>query len=206
MNLPRLFFIIFLLYLFPLNLQAQMYEWTDERGVKHFSNVAPSESAEGIKTEKTNKESKAADKKPGIVDKKKSRRDRKDTRRERQRSEAKPEERTAMDNGAQSAEESFFEKINIKLDRFPMNQDNLIIEEKERLKQIKNYSQQRSLSREDLIEKEKDRLLKAIEALEKAPLDKFGSYDNKRRQVGFYKYKLEELLESPDTYFGDSGD
>jgi hypothetical protein len=206
MNLPRLFFIIFLLYLFPLNLQAQMYEWTDERGVKHFSNVAPSESAEDIKTEKINKESKAADKKPGIVDKKKPRRDRKDSHRERQRPEANAERRTAMDNGAENAEESFFEKINIKLDQFPMTQDNLIIEEKERLKQIKNYSQQRALSREDLIEREKDRLLKAIEALEKAPLDKFGSYNNKRRQVGYYKYKLEELLESPDTYFGDSGD
>lgn len=206
MNLPKLFIFTFLFYLFALNLQAQMYEWTDENGVKHFSNVAPSESAEDIKIEKTSGESKPADKKPDIVDTRKTHRDRKDARRERERSMAKPETGTATESAAKNADENFFEKINLNLDRFPMNQDNLITEEKERLKQIKNYSQQQALSREDLIEKEKQRLLKAIEALENAPLDKFGSHDNKRRQVGYYKYKLEELLESPDRYFGDSGD
>ena len=56
MKLTRVLTIILLACLYPLNLQAQMYEWTDETGVKHYSNVAPSESVEEIKKKQENKE------------------------------------------------------------------------------------------------------------------------------------------------------
>jgi hypothetical protein len=74
------------------------------------------------------------------------------------------------------------------------------------LQKIKKYSEENSIKHEDIIQREKNRLLKAIEDLQSAPLDKFGSQGNKRRQIGYYQYRLEELLKSPETYFGGSLD
>ncbi len=96
--------------------------------------------------------------------------------------------------------------MNLKLEQFPINQDDLINEEKARVQKIKNYTEKNSVKREDIIQKEKNRLLKAITDLQGAPLNKFGSHDNKRRQIGYYKYRLEELIKSPETYFGGSLD
>ena len=54
MKLTRVLIIILLSYLYALSLQAQLYEWTDEKGVKHYSNVAPSESAPEVKKRQEN--------------------------------------------------------------------------------------------------------------------------------------------------------
>jgi hypothetical protein len=189
-------------YLYSLNLQAQMYEWTDEKGVKHYSNVEPSESVEEIKKNQENKENRPPGKTRSSVKKRKTFKKKRSTPKK-----AVPEPDEESGSGAeQNAEENFSAKLNLKLEQFPMTQDDLINEEKARMQKIKNYSEQNSIKREDLIQKEKNRLLKAIKDLQGAPLVKFGSHDNKRRQIGYYKYRLEELLQSPEIYFGGSLD
>ena len=42
-----------------------------------------------------------------------------------------------------------------------------------------------------------------IAELEEKPVEYFGSPKNKRTRVGFYKYRLEMLLEDPDKYFAE---
>ena len=42
-----------------------------------------------------------------------------------------------------------------------------------------------------------------IAELEAKPLDYFGSQKNKRTRVGFYRYRLEILMEDPDKYFAE---
>lgn len=56
---------------------------------------------------------------------------------------------------------------------------------------------------EERVAAEKERLEAKIAELEAKPLDYFGSQKNKRTRVGFYKYRLELLLEDPDKYFSE---
>ena len=56
---------------------------------------------------------------------------------------------------------------------------------------------------EERIAAEKERLETKIAELEEKPLDYFGSQKNKRTRVGFYKYRLEMLLQDPDKYFSE---
>ena len=51
------------------------------------------------------------------------------------------------------------------------------------------------------IEAEKNRLEAKIAELEEKPLEYFGSFKNKRVRLGYYRYRLEELLQDPDKYF-----
>jgi hypothetical protein len=179
-----------------------MYEWTDEKGVKHYSNVAPSESAEEIKKKQENKENKPPGKTRRIVEKRK-------TFNKKRSPPKKPvpvPEKESTPGAEQNSEEDFSANLNLKLEQFPITQDDLINDEKARLQKIKKYSEENSIKHEDIIQREKNRLLKAIEDLQSAPLDKFGSQGNKRRQIGYYQYRLEELLKSPETYFGGSLD
>jgi len=202
MKLTRVLTIILLSYLYSLNLQAQMYEWTDEKGVKHYSNVEPTESVEEINKKQENKENRSPGKTRNSVKTRKTFKKKQSTPKK-----ATPEPEKESSSGTeQNSEEDFSAKLNLKLEQFPINQDDLINEEKARVQKIKNYSEENSINREDIIQKEKDRLLKAITDLQGAPLNKFGSNDNKRRQIGYYKYRLEELLASPETYFGGSLD
>ncbi|MCU0564836.1 MAG: hypothetical protein MUE48_13045 [Desulfobacterales bacterium] len=53
----------------------------------------------------------------------------------------------------------------------------------------------------ELVAREKVKLEKKIEELEKGPLDQFGSQRNKRVRIGYYQYRLETLLANPDEYF-----
>jgi hypothetical protein len=179
-----------------------MYEWTDEKGVKHYSNVAPSESVEEIKKKQENKENRPPGKTRRIIKKRKTFKKKRSGPKK-----ALPEPENGSTRGAeQNSEEDFSAKLNLKLEQFPITQNDLINEEKARLQKIKKYSEDNSIKREDIIHREKNRLLKAIEDLQGAPLDKFGSHDNKRRQIGYYRYRLEELENSPETYFGGSLD
>ena len=56
---------------------------------------------------------------------------------------------------------------------------------------------------EQRIEAEKEVLENKIAELEEKPLEYFGSQKNKRTRVGFYKYRLEILLNDPDKYFAE---
>jgi len=202
MKLTRILIVILLSFLYSLSLQAQVYEWTDEKGVKHYSNVEPSESVEEIKKKQENKENRPQGKTGSSVKKRKTFKKKGSTPKK-----AAPEpEKGSTPVAEQNSEENFSANLNLKLEQFPISQDDLINEEKARVQKIKNYSEKNSIKPEDIIQKEKNRLLKAITDLQGAPLVKFGSQDNKRRQIGYYKYRLEELLKSPETYFGGSLD
>ncbi len=202
MNLAGLLIIIFSTFIWASNLEAQMYQWTDEKGVKHFSNVSPSDSAEELNIEKERAGDKTAADIPKGIENRRTHEVQESARKGREKVQSElenqslPEDKNVEDKG------TIFEKAKLDIGRFPITQDELVNEEKERLKQIKNYSEKVSLSREELISREKRRLETAIRDLEGAPTSKFGSFDNKRRQVGYYKYRLTELIESPDTYFG----
>ena len=54
---------------------------------------------------------------------------------------------------------------------------------------------------QEKIAAEKERLEAKIADLESRPLDYFGSQKNKRTRIGYYRYRLEALLENPDKYF-----
>ena len=56
---------------------------------------------------------------------------------------------------------------------------------------------------EEKIAGEKERLEAKIAELEEKPLEDFGSQKNKRTRIGFYKYRLETLLQDPDKYFSE---
>jgi len=64
-------------------------------------------------------------------------------------------------------------------------------------------AENQELSQEDKIAAEKERLEAKIAELEEKPLEYFGSQKNKRTRIGFYKYRLEILLEDPDKYFSE---
>lgn len=71
-------------------------------------------------------------------------------------------------------------------------------EEKRRLEESEKN---RKPTRQELIEAEKQRLEKRIAYLEEQPLEFFGSQKNKTVRIGYYRYRLEALLEDPDKYF-----
>ena len=199
MKLPGIFIIIILFNLYALHLRAQLYEWTDERGVKHYSNVSPTESAEEFKK----KDEKQDNRSPG--DTRRPAENRNSIKRKTFTPKADEPERKkdAPSDVEQESEEDFFSDLNLDLEQFPVTQDDLINEETSRLQKIKKYSEKNNIKREDIIQKEKSRLIKAIEDLNAAPLSKFGSLQNKRRQLAYYRYRLEALENSPETYFGD---
>ena len=62
-------------------------------------------------------------------------------------------------------------------------------------------AEEQGSAQEDKIEAEKEMLEAKIAELEEKPVEYFGSSKNKRTRVGFYKYRLEMLLEDPDKYF-----
>jgi hypothetical protein len=178
-----------------------MYQWTDESGVKHFSNVSPSESVEEINIDQEHSGEKRTK-----TDDRRTRKVNKSTRKTQEKTKPVPENESPAQSKKVKDNRTVFERARLNIGRFPITQDELISEEKERLKKLENYSISASLSREEMIEREKKRLEIAIQDLQRAPLNRFGSYDNKRRQVGYYQYRLTELLESPDTYFSVTGE
>ncbi|MBW2411727.1 MAG: hypothetical protein JRF72_18170, partial [Deltaproteobacteria bacterium] len=54
---------------------------------------------------------------------------------------------------------------------------------------------------EERIEAERKRLTDKIVELQEQPVEYFGSFDNKRNRIGFYKYRLEALEQDPEKYF-----
>jgi len=76
-----------------------------------------------------------------------------------------------------------------------------VAREKAIVRNLQSELEDSDVDRDALIEAERRRLLEAIEDLEKAPLSKFGSQQNKQRQVGYYKYRLEAIEDDPETYF-----
>ena len=71
----------------------------------------------------------------------------------------------------------------------------------EEKKQFEEAEQNKTPTQQELIEVEKQRLEKRIAYLEEQPLEFFGSQKNKTVRIGYYRYRLQALLEDPDKYF-----
>jgi hypothetical protein len=68
-------------------------------------------------------------------------------------------------------------------------------------KRAQEAQQNKKPTRAELIEAEKARLEEKIAFLEKQPLEFFGSQRNKIVRIGFFRYRLEDLMKDPDKYF-----
>ena len=155
MKLAIAFFTIIISGFFVTSLHADIYSWTDENGVKHFSNAPPAD-AENVTVEFKEYQY--------------------DAKADRQRIELEEEE---------------WEDLIRQAER----------EEKKERKRAEAERRNRKPTRAELIESEKQRLLNQITMLQEKPLDYFGSFKNKRVRIGYYKYRLEALMQDPDKYF-----
>ena len=158
MNFATAFFTMIIAGFFVTPLHADIYSWTDENGVKHFSNAPPADAQDVTVEFKEYQYNAKAD---------------------RQRIEMEQEE---------------WEEVFRQAER----------EEKKERQQAEAERQNRKPTRAELVESEKQRLLNKITLLEEKPLDYFGSYKNKRVRIGYYKYRLETLMQNPDKYFKES--
>lgn len=170
-----------------------VYVWTDEKGVKHYSNSGPSELIEDYKKEKE------LPPEPASASQTQSDSDVPSSPPEPETDSTaatQPEDEDAIDPEAE-----FLDATRLDLDNFPQGQGYLVEREKSIVASLQRELENPEIKREDVIARERKRLLFAIHTLEGAPLDKFGSQRNKLRQVGYYKYRIEELANNPDAYF-----
>ncbi|MEX1349682.1 MAG: DUF4124 domain-containing protein [Desulfobacterales bacterium] len=138
-------------------LAAEIYIWTDEKGVKHYSDHPP-ENAESydVQTEtQTYQHDEEADKQRTETEQK-------------QLQDAIKEENENDEKQQQEAAEA---------------------------------ERNRPPTQEEKIAAEKDKLENKIAWLEEQPLEYFGSQRNKIARIGFYRYRLEALLQDPEKYF-----
>lgn len=192
------FAVIALFFLLQLPARPDtVFVWTDDKGVKHFSNTGPSGTAEEFQQDKELPSESTSGNQPA----------------RKMTGPAQPSQTNAADEPAtddaetQSAETEpdpdadFIEDTRLDMVVFPVPQGELVQREKSIVGDLQQQLDQPGVDRQHLINREKKRLTLAIQDLEAAPLEKFGSQDNKRRQVGYYKYRLEKVLTDPDDYF-----
>lgn len=194
-----LFGCIFWFTLAQSNLFADVYTWTDENGVKHYSNVAPADSAgEEIQKEKelseeigAGEESTEPPTEPAVSEQS-----------DKQESEppAESAETESVTENAATPESSDDDTTTSEQEENQLQQGNAVEAEKQRVQELAGAIADGSLSRDNLIENERKRLEQVIQDLQNRPLEQFGSQKNKRRQIGYYQYRLQELLNSPDNY------
>jgi len=161
MKLLNILIISVLTFFCAPTLNAETYTWTDENGVKHYSDQLP-ENVENyeIQTEpQTNQQDEEADNK-------------------------QPEaEQKQIQEFIKDADENYEKQ-----------------QREEKLKAEKAEIN-RPPTQEEKIAAEKEMLENKIAELEEKPLEYFGSQRNKIARIGFYRYRLEALLEDPDKYF-----
>ncbi len=150
--------VILVILLCSAGLNAEIYTWTDENGVKHYSNTPPDQ------------ENARVDFKEYEYDKKADKR----------RTEDQNEELKTLIKDIEHTERKEKEA-----------------EEKRAAEAEKN----RPPTMEERIEAERKRLTDKIVELQEQPLEYFGSFDNKRNRIGFFKYRLEALEQDPEKYF-----
>ena len=141
------------------NSKAEIYTWTDENGVKHFSDGPPAEARGAKPAFPAYKYDEATD-------------------RQRTESDQKEIQKAVKDINQEYAEA-----------------------EQEKKRQEEEAEENRPPTMEERIEDERTKLNLKIAELESLPLSHFGSQDNKRRSIGYYKYRLEDLEKDPDKYF-----
>ena len=142
---------------------AEIYIWTDENGIKHYSDHPPQnqDNFEVQVESQTYQHDQAADKK---------------------RTET---ENRQLQGIVEEIDKSYQE------------------EQQEQKRKAAEAEKNRPPTREEKIAAERVRLEQKISELEEQPLDYFGSQKNKRIRIGYYRYRLEALLEDPDKYFND---
>ena len=140
-------------------LNADIYSWTDEKGVKHFGNQPPDDAANLKVVFKEAPHDAAAD---------------------QQRIDMEQREWKALIKDLEEEEQQ------------------QAAEEKRRAAEA---ARNRKPTTQERVEAEQKRLEAKIAELEEKPLDYFGSQKNKRVRIGYYRYRLETLIQDPDKYF-----
>ena len=163
MKLLNILIISVLTFFCVSTLNAEIYTWTDEKGVKHYSDHPPeNEENYGVQTgSQTSQHDQEADKK---------------------RTEAEQEQ---VQNFIKEVDENYEKQ-----------------QQEEKLK-AEEAEKNRPPAQEEKIAAEQEKLEKKISELEEQPLETFGSQKNKRVRIGYYRYKLEALLQDPDKYFNN---
>jgi len=140
-------------------LNADIYSWTDKKGVKHFGNQPPDDAADLELIFKEAPHNASAD-------------------------------QQRMNNEQKEVNELI---------------KNLEEEEAQRAAEEKRKAEEAARNRQPTLqertEAEKKRLEAKIAELEEKPLDYFGSQKNKRVRIGYYRYRLEALIQDPQKYF-----
>ena len=204
-----------------LPLSAGVYYWVDENGVKHYSNVTPSE--EGGQVQQLEEVPLDAPDQSGPAEPLPS-----EPAEPFQGEKAEPGQRKpaspAADQPAAPAQPSAGAGSQTETpaaeeqsgetppaDTEPPSpvltrQDEIVQNEKSTVRELQRQLEQNSSQRDAIIESERARLSGALEELQKIPVSEFGSQRNKTRAMGYYRYRLEALQNAPDDYFayGDS--
>ena len=206
-----------------LPLFAGIYFWTDENGVRHYSNVAPSETGRDIQQldeipPSAQESPVPADMGAGVSEPAASGQTApaEASSPAGQGSEPAASGQTApteasspasQETGQETATEGGSESEAAQSPPpVPTRQDEIVQGEKAAVRNLQRQLGDDASRRDEFIEKERKRLAGALEQLQKTPISKFGSQKNKTRAMGYYKYRLEALENSPDSYFqyGDS--
>lgn len=74
-------------------------------------------------------------------------------------------------------------------------------DQEEARKKAQKAQQNRKPTREELIAAEKERLEKKIAFLKEQPLEYFGSQRNKIVRIGYFQYRIQDLMQDPEKYF-----
>lgn len=138
---------------------ADIYTWTDEKGVRHYGDSPPEDA-----------------------------KDAKVMFQEYQYDESTDKNRTEQE---QEQLKSLIKQI----------EQEAAADQAEEQRQTEEAQKNRQPTQQELIAAEKERLEKRIAFLEEQPLEYFGSQKNKTVRIGYYRYRLQQLLEDPDKYF-----
>jgi alanyl-tRNA synthetase len=150
-------FVILLLWVPGLN--ADIYSWTDKKGVKHFGNQPPADAANVELIFKEVPHDASADQ-------------------QRMNNEQK--------------------KVNELINNLEEEEAQQAAEEKKRAEEAARNKKPTLQERADA---ERTRLENKIAELEEKPLSYFGSQKNKRVRIGYYRYRLQALMQDPEKYF-----
>jgi hypothetical protein len=159
MRFAVIFFAMLFIILGATTPYAEIYSWTDDNGVKHYSNAPP----------------------PADV-----------------KAEIKFNEYQTDDAADQKRTQSDKKELQALIQEIEAEEARVQAEQKRKEKEAEAN---KPPSEDELIEAEKQRLLDKIELLEARPLDYFGSQRNKIITIGYYKYRLEAILQDPEKYF-----
>ena len=140
-------------------LNADIYTWTDENGVQHYSNRPPSDAENARVLFKEYQY---------------------DPQSDQQRFEMQQQEWKTL-----------LEDLE--------NEERQAAEDEKRRREQARRNREPTLSEKTAAEKK--RLEEKIAELEEKPLEYFGSFKNKRVRIGFYRYRLEALMQDPENYF-----